>query len=144
MWIVSDDIKVESFSFRRFLVTLWVLAGAAFVAGLFVPFLGGIGWYLVAIFMFAVLNLLWDAWFDWRDLRRKAFIFADYTATLTTPDAKYYSVLAQPRDFPPKLMWVYVVNDHSSRIYMGWNFWVREEPEYEKAVTRGIRRKQVA
>jgi hypothetical protein len=138
-------IKAARGDLLRVVLALGVLVAppALRAAGL-IPFLGGIGWPLIVIVSFFTLNLVLEALEDWRRLYKKAFDFSDFTATLTTPGAREYSVMVMRRGFPPRLLWVVVVNDHGSRVYMGWYFWSRKSPELRKAVTRGVRRKQVA
>jgi len=101
-------------------------------------------WYALAAALFLFLNWVWDISFDWGKMYQMSFDFSDQTAKMTPPDTRCYSVAVMKRGFPPRLIWVVVVNDHGSRVYMGWCFWSRRTPDFRKAVTRGIRRRQVA
>jgi hypothetical protein len=101
-------------------------------------------WWWAALGVFVLFNLGWDTWVDWVRLRRDSFFFADFTAANVLPGDKRYSLIVMPRAYPPRLLWALVVNDHSTRIYMGWLVWSRNTPGYEKAVSPGVRRKQVA
>jgi hypothetical protein len=139
-------IKAAGGSLLRVTPAMWVSVVVCVVAGWVspIPFLGGIAWLFIVIVSVFTLNFTWEALEDWRRLYKKAFDFSDFTATLTTPGASEYSTLVMRRGVPPRLLWVVVVNDHSSRVYMGWCFWSLKTPELGKAVTRGVRRKQVA
>jgi hypothetical protein len=125
-------------------LAVWAAAIGVVIANWFIP--GGFWWCLGGLLVFVLLNLGWDARSDWARLRRDSFFFADFTTAQIQPGdrRRYYSPVVMRRDYPPRLLWAVIVNDHSTRIYMGWCLWSREPPGYEKAVSRGVRRKQIA
>jgi hypothetical protein len=111
----------------------------------FLPWNGwGWVWYACASALFLILNWGWDVRADWQRMYQMSFEFSDETAKRAPPDCRCYSVAVMQRRPLPRLIWIVVVNDHGSRVYMGWFLWSRKTPEFRKAVTRGIRRRQVA
>jgi hypothetical protein len=101
-------------------------------------------WWWVALGVFVLFSWAIGARVDWVKLRKDSFFFADFTSAQVSPGDKRYSLIMMSRACPPRLFWAVIVNDHSSRIYMGWTLWSRKSPGYEKAVSPGVRRKQIA
>jgi hypothetical protein len=141
---VSGNSKGKPLFDRR-LISLWALAAGAVVVTWFVPW-GGWGWtwYVLAVVLFMIVGWGRGVRDDWRGMYRMSFEFSDQTAKMAPPASRCYSVAVMKRGAPPRLIWVVVVNDHGARVYMGWFLWSRKTPEFRKAVTRGVRRRQVA
>jgi hypothetical protein len=134
----------EDVSVWRIFFTCWIPVMFAVIINFYFPWFGGIFWFLIAIFLIGVLNLLWEVYFDWCDLYRNAMHVSDQSARHMPIGGKGYVNLSLPRSLPPRLLWVVIVHDHSGRVYMGWHWWSQKEPDFVKATTRGFRRKQVA
>ena len=128
---------------RRRALTLGVPIILAVTASWFFPW-GRWVWYVLAFVAAFILGWGWGVREDWREMYRLSFDFSDRTTRMAPSDARCYSVAVMKREAPPRLIWIVVVNDHGSRVYMGWFLWSRRTPEFRKAVTRGIRRRQVA
>jgi hypothetical protein len=143
--VPSPPIKKEGRdSYWRVIVTVWVPIASALILSVSFPVWGGVLWFIIAVFMVGMLNVLWEFIFDWRDLYRETMGVADQSIRHMIPNARGFVVLSHPRDLPPRLIWAVIVHDHSSRVYMGFHWWSKKEPDFRKAVSRGIRRRQVA
>lgn len=101
-------------------------------------------WFLAAVIMILIGNLVWEACCDWGNLYDTAMDVADESIQYMPGHGKGFVVLTTRRDFPPRMLWCVIVHDHSSRVYMGWYFWKQVDPEFPQATTPGVRRKQVA
>lgn len=127
----------------RFLVCFWVPLAFGVTTSTLIPAYG-LYWFCIAIFMILGFNLVWEACFDWQSMYDNAMAVADESIQQMPEHGKGFVTLTLPRDLPPRLLWAVIVHDHSSRIYMGWYWWKRDEPLFKDAVKPGVRRKQVA
>jgi hypothetical protein len=101
-------------------------------------------WFLIAIGMILLSNLIWEVCRDWQGLYDQAMDVADESIQQMPPHGKGFVTLTMRRDLPPRLLWCVIVHDHSSRVYMGWYWWKQADPTRLEAVKPGVRRKQVA
>jgi hypothetical protein len=144
---VSGNSRGKRLSERvdRRQVLLYTLVLSAGAVTWFLPWNGlGWVWYVCAVLVYVICGWGYGVREDWRKMYHLSFDFSDETAKMAPPDARCYSVAVMKRAAPPRLIWTVVVNDHGSRVYMGWFLWSRRSPEWRKAVSRGIRRRQVA
>jgi hypothetical protein len=140
---VSENSRETPPFDRRRALTLGVPIILAVLMSWFFPW-GRWVWYALALVVAFILGWGWGVRDDWRRMYQVSFDFSDQTAKMAPPDARCYSVAVMKREAPPRLIWVVVVNDHGARVYMGWFLWSQGTPEFRKAVSRGVRRRQVA
>src|SRR5271170_7315923 len=92
----------------RCVLVLWTPMSLCILGDMFLPFMYGLGWLMIYIPLILGLTMLWEAWWDWRELYDNTLDVSDESAALTPEGEKGFVTLLMPRAAPPRLLWAVI------------------------------------